>query len=593
MNILDMKRKLLPMSGYYMDGGGGGGGQPTQSSVYQTNIPEYARPYVEQMLGTAQQQIFNYDKDAEGNMVPTTMKGYTPFNQDPSKYFARAMPLQEQARTGAANLGVSPEMSAASSATQNAMNRAMGTGYQAGNFGNQFQAPDQYQPGQFSMGQVQAQGLQNYQMQSPQDVQATGYDAAQMGAAQTGYNPSLQNYQMQGPQDVQAQQFDQGAAQQYMNPYMQSVVDMQQQEAQRQADIAGTQRGAQAVQAGAFGGARQAIMDAEAAKNLASQKGAIQATGLQNAYSQAQQQFNTDQAQRMQAALANQGMGYNVGSQNLAANLGVQQLGAGQIGLQTSLANLSSQQQAAVQNQAAQNQAMGMNAQQAMQAALANQQAGLTTGSQNLAANLGIQQLGAGQNLQAQLANQQALQQAQNATEQSRQFGAGQGMTAAQQRAQYGLSGQQLGEQSRQYGAGLGLQGLQTALSGAGQLGTLGQNIYGQRVGNINLQNQLGAQQQQEQQNILNQQIQNYATAQQYPMMQLANMSNLLRGMPMQSTSVQNYQAQPNALTQLGGLGLTAAGIAGATGIGKAKGGRIKEKKRPAGLAELALSKMA
>ena len=495
MNILDMKRRLLPMSGYQADGGGGGGGQPTQSSVYQTNIPEYARPYVEQMLGTAQQQIFNYDKDAEGNMVPTTMKGYTPFNQDPSKYFAEAMPLQTDARTAAANLGVSPEMSAASSATQNAINSAMGTGYQAGQFGNQFQAPGQYQPGQFSMGEARAPDLQNYQFQN-------------------------------APQDVQSQQFNQQAAQAYMNPYMQSVVDLQQQDAQRQADIASTQRGAQAVQAGAFGGSRQAIMDAEAAKNLAAQKGSIQATGLQNAYSQAQQQFNADQAQRMQAALANQGMGYNVGSQNLAANLG-------------------------------------------------------------------IQQLGAGQNLQAQLANQQALQQAQSAAEQSRQFGAGQGMTAAQQRAQFGLAGQQAGEQSRQYGAGLGLQGLQTALSGAGQLGTLGQNIYGQRVGNINLQNQLGAQQQQEQQNILNQQIQNYATAQQYPMMQLGNMSNLLRGLPMQSTSVQNYQAQPNSLTQLGGLGLTAAGIAGMTGIGKAKGGRIKEKKRSAGLAELALSKMA
>ena len=34
----------------YLGGGGGGGSPtPTQSSVYQTNIPEYAQPYVEQM----------------------------------------------------------------------------------------------------------------------------------------------------------------------------------------------------------------------------------------------------------------------------------------------------------------------------------------------------------------------------------------------------------------------------------------------------------------------------------------------------------------------------------------------------------------
>ena len=131
------------------------------------------------------------------------------------------------------------------------------------------------------------------------------------------------------------------------------------------------------------------------------------------------------------------------------------------------------------------------------------------------------------------------------------------------------------------------MQGLQTGLNAAGQLGQLGQNIYGQQMGINQLQNQYGSQQQQLEQAKINQQIQNYATQQQYPMMQLANMSNLLRGLPMQSTTVQGYQAAPNPLTQLGGLGLTAAGIAGKM----AKGGQVKEK-RPAGLAELALIKM-
>jgi len=41
----------------------------------------------------------------------------------------------------------------------------------------------------------------------------------------------------------------------------------------------------------------------------------------------------------------------------------------------------------------------------------------------------------------------------------------------------------------------------------------------------------------------------------------LANMSNLLRGLPMQSTTVQGYQAAPSAISQIGGLGT--AGIAG------------------------------
>ena len=88
----------------------------------------------------------------------------------------------------------------------------------------------------------------------------------------------------------------------------------------------------------------------------------------------------------------------------------------------------------------------------------------------------------------------------------------------------------------------------------------------------------MGSQQQAAQQAIINQQIQNYATAQQYPMMQLSNMSNLLHGLPMASTTSQTYQAAPSALSQIGGLGATALGVAGASGAFKAKGGIIKMK---------------
>jgi hypothetical protein len=43
-------------------------------------------------------------------------------------------------------------------------------------------------------------------------------------------------------------------------------------------------------------------------------------------------------------------------------------------------------------------------------------------------------------------------------------------------------------------------------------------------------------------------------------------------------------------LSQVAGLGTAAAG---AYGLAKAKGGKIKEQKRPAGLAELAIHNMA
>jgi hypothetical protein len=616
-------------------GGGSGGGGGTQTTV--TDVPEWARGTAERTLTKTEAlttdrpfKSFAGQYDQAGNQI-----GF-----DASKAVAGMDPLQQTAYQGAEALQASPQLGMASGLMAAASQRALNTGYnpgqfqnqyygfdpyQSGEFQNQFQSPGQYQSGQFGSQQVQAPNLQNYQMQAPADVRSQGYDAASMQAAQTGYNPQLQTFQMGPAERVETQSFAQpGSADAYMSPYMQSVVGIQQREAQRAADIAGTQRGAAAVKSGAFGGSRQAIMDAEAARNLAQQKGDIQATGLQSAFQQAQGQFNAEQQARLAAQQSNQQAGLTVGQQNLASQIGTQQLGAGQIGLQTSLANLSSAQQAAVQNQAAQNQAMGMNAQQAMQAALANQQAGLTTGQQNLAANLGIQQLGAGQNMQAQLANQQQGLEAQRLGEQSRQFGAGQGLTAAQLQAQYGMSAQQaeeasrqfassqaaqqaaqgaqygqaaqqLAEQSRQYGAGLGLQGLQAAMTGAGQLGQLGTQQFGQQKDILNLQNQFGGQQQAQQQALINAQSQDFSAAQRYPYQQLEFMSNILRGTPMGSVQTM-YQPPPSAASQILGAG-TALGGAYLMGGRKeggvissyAKGGRVR---KAAGLNELALSKI-
>ena len=178
-----------------------------------------------------------------------------------------------------------------------------------------------------------------------------------------------------------------------------------------------------------------------------------------------------------------------------------------------------------------------------------------------------------GQNLQANLANQQA------------------GLTSAQTGAQYGQAANQLNEQSRQYGAGLGLQGLQTGLQAAGALGNLGGTQFNQQAQAIGLQGQMGGVQQQQQQNVLNQQYQDFLNQKQYPYQQLGFMSDTLRGLPLSQTSSATY-TNPSMLSQVAGVGLTGAAMANA-GLFKAKGGSIKEKKRPAGLAELALSKMA
>jgi hypothetical protein len=114
--------------------------------------------------------------------------------------------------------------------------------------------------------------------------------------------------------------------------------------------------------------------------------------------------------------------------------------------------------------------------------------------------------------------------------------------------------------QNMQFGSTLGLQGLGQATSAASALGQLSGAEQQSDIARLGLQNQLGQQQQQYQQGIINQAIQDYATQQQYPIMQLGVMSNLLRGLPMQSSSTQMYQAQPSGSQQALGLGLGALG---------------------------------
>ena len=122
-------------------------------------------------------------------------------------------------------------------------------------------------------------------------------------------------------------------------------------------------------------------------------------------------------------------------------------------------------------------------------------------------------------------------------------------------------------QQAQQFGANLGLQGQQaqagalaSQMGGANQLAGIGGQQLAAQQGIANLQNQYGGQQQAQQQNIINQAVQNYATAQQYPYMQLGQLNAMLRGLPMQQSSTQMYQAAPSTVSQLGGLGIAGLG---------------------------------
>ena len=512
----------------------GGGGGPTNSTVTQSNVPDWLRPQVENVLMGAGKNLFQTkkvdsgEKDEAGNIIYneeiTGTKPFTPYSSDPSKYVAGFSPLQQQVQYNAANLQMPGQFNQATGYANAAAQGGLDTARQAAGYGNAgFQSGQMGQQlgiqGGARFGEMGAQaGLQGQQSgllgqqigtQGGQYYggMGAGYgqqaaDIGQMGlrAEQYGRNVSGQaeNYARQAAgagQNYAAQMTDPYAVQQYMNPYQSAVTDVQIQGAQRQADIARTQRGAQAARAGAFGGSRQAIENAEANRALASQMDAIRAQGQQTAYDKAIQ------------------------SMQYGSNLGLQGLSGAQQGLGTAL----------------QGGQLGLS--------------GIGTALQGLQG--GMQGAGVGlQGVNAQLA------------------GTGQGMQGAQsamQGAGVGLSGvdrQLAGTGQGMQGAQVGLQGVTGQQAGyglanqaAGTLGSLGTQQLGAQTGILGLQNQIGGQQQGQQQQIINQAIQNFANAQNAPMDAFNQYNALLRGYAVPGTTTTQYQAQPTFGNQLAGFG--------------------------------------
>lgn len=402
-----------------------GGGTPTQQNVTTTtsSVPEWAKPYFENVLQRTQ----------TWSNTP-----YQPYKFD---RIAGMTPAQQQVQNNILGLGAPNQFADASGLAS-----AAGLG--------SLRSAD-YAPTQFTAQQVGTPELQQYRMQDPGMVTGGQYNAPQMSAAQTNYRPELSYFQMQGPQSFTQS----GSTQQYMSPYIQNVLDVQKREAIRDAQQGQLAANLGAARQGTYGGSRQLIAATERERNLGQNLANIEAQGMQNAYGAAQQQFNTEQAAQQAA-----------GQANLQAKLGVQQLGV-QAGTQLALANLDAASQANVQNLAAQLQTQGMNAQQALQAALANQQAQLTSGQANLQAALGTQQLGTQSGLQALLANQQQSLEAQRLAEQSKQFGTSNQLAAFGQTGQLAQTMGNLGQYQQQSD----LQRLQAQQSAAAQTQALEQ----------------------------------------------------------------------------------------------------------------------
>jgi len=325
-------------------GKGDGGSAPTSQTVTQTNLPEYARPYFENIMNRAQAQSYQQ---------------YVPYQNERTAYFTPGQ-LQTQQEV----MGMQDP-----SQLYDASNIAYNTAMQS------MRAGQHYQPGQF--------GLSGFR-----DVNAERVGSRDIQAAQSAYRPELKDIYTAAPERVSTydistaqlgdpQPFNTQIAQQYMSPYMQNVVDIQKREALRDAQIAQLGQNLAAPRQGTYGGARQALLTGERERGLRTQLGDIQSTGSEKAFGQAQQQFERDRAAQMQSSLAklnveaqnaanrlqaaaiNQQAALQAALANQQAGLQTQQLKT-QSELQVEMANLTNQQQAAVQNEANRLQASGI-----------------------------------------------------------------------------------------------------------------------------------------------------------------------------------------------------------------------------------------
>lgn len=311
-------------SGYTKDGirrmyiGGGGG--PTSSTTNTSNIPDWLRPQVETVLGGSMKELFN----TEAAKDPTTGKpilneqgqpvmnvtgvrsdSFKPYSANPKDYVAGFSPLQQQVQYNAANMQMPGQYNQATGLTGMSGMGSLGTAQQAQGMGGDY-----------------------------------------MRATSNVYNPTTGTYDASN------------AVGSFMSPYMQNVVDIQNQAAQRQADIAQTQRNAQATKAGAFGGSRQAIENAEANRSLQSMMNNNQLQGQQAAYQGALQNMQYGAGLGLQGlSTAQQGYGMAGQAGTNLANIGSQQLGAQQgiLGLQQQIGGQQQAQEQQIINQAIQN----------------------------------------------------------------------------------------------------------------------------------------------------------------------------------------------------------------------------------------------
>jgi hypothetical protein len=332
----------------------GGTTIPAGSTGSEQTLASWTGDYIPNMLGKAE------------------ALASAPYQQYGGPLSAGASGLQQQAFQAAGNLSVPSSVGQATQTAGDIAAKAQGISYDPTKFDSQFKAPELSAATQFTN-----------QFKAPDPYQSTAFKSGTFGQEQ---------------------------AQQYMNPYLQTSLNPQLEEARRQSNISEQANKAAMTKAGAFGGGRSAILTAENQRNLGTNLAGITGKGYDTAFQNAMAQFNADQARNMQAQQASEQ------SKQFGATQGM------------TAADMMAK--------------YGMSAQQAQEAA---------------------RQFNQGQSMTAAQQAAQYGQAAQQASEQSKQFGANlglqglqTGLQAAKAQGDLGISSGQLGLANLQQQAALG-----------------------------------------------------------------------------------------------------------------------------------------
>jgi hypothetical protein len=141
--------------------------QISQSNVFQTSLPDYAKPYVTGMLGEAQ---------------ALTDVNTNPFMQYMGERVAQFTPMQQQAFESAQGMQTAPQLQRATDLTGLASQAAL-------NYG-------EYKPGMFSAYTVQNPNLNYYQAGPVSGVTGSNMSTPTMATARSnfdGVSPNMNN----------------------------------------------------------------------------------------------------------------------------------------------------------------------------------------------------------------------------------------------------------------------------------------------------------------------------------------------------------------------------------------------------------------